>query len=264
MEKYLQSFKSSFSVYATYRGAVFIKLFRNILAVVFFVTLWQSILHLRGNVSGYTLPIITTYYFLARLLDELYTYEPTRTMTGHIKTGDLSGFLVKPGLYFFFIMFNAAGRRLARTSLFLLTVFAVFLLLPNFFVWPTSFVSILLFLFSFLISWITLYEISFIIGCFGFWISETSNIRGTIEQLALLLGGIWIPLDLLPNEISKYIKLLPFQYLYFFPIQVFQERIKGLDLEVGLFTQIIWLWVFFLLSWYLYKKGIRKFEAYGK
>jgi len=73
-------------------------------------------------------------------------------------------------------------------------------------------------------------------------------------------GGL-MPLDLLPNFVTRINDFLPFKYVVFVPISVFTGRI-GFSWELFL---IPLGWVLFLLFLVkiIYRKGLKKYEGYG-
>lgn len=236
---------------------------RDINLVFFYIILWAALFRERTDIAGYSLRSIITYYVLAKIIDQIYSYEPARIMTRDILTGSFSAYLVKPLRYFPFLAAVTVGRRLARVSLtIILTIFA-FVFLPKFFVIPSSALIIFVFSISSILSWLLVYEIVFFFGILSFWISETSGLRSAFEQMVLVLGGLWVPLDLLPEQVQKIFTLLPFQYLYYHLIQIYQGRINPRMFLQGIMIQLIWITIFAVAIKFLWKKGVARYEAFG-
>ena len=62
---------------------------------------------------------------------------------------------------------------------------------------------------------------------------------------------------------SGLLKALPFQYLAYFPAVVFLGRMKGVELVQGLAVQLAWAIVLIFVTRWLYRRGLRRYSAYG-
>ena len=71
------------------------------------------------------------------------------------------------------------------------------------------------------------------------------------------------PLDLLPTFWARLLKLLPFQYMAYFPAAVFLGQIQGEELVFGLLGELVWALLFLGLSRWVYRVGLRQYSAYG-
>jgi ABC-2 type transport system permease protein len=71
------------------------------------------------------------------------------------------------------------------------------------------------------------------------------------------------PLDMLPQPWRLLVELTPLQFLAYFPAAVLLEKIRGLDLVMGLVMEVEWLVLFIILSRVLYARGTRHYSAFG-
>ena len=110
---------------------------------------------------------------------------------------------------------------------------------------------------------ILVFEITFILGCLTFWISETDYFRGAIENLSLILGGLWVPVTFFPKEILKILDYLPFKYQYYFPVAIFQGKVMTGEIMRGLIIESIWIVILFFVLKTTWANGIKKYEGYG-
>lgn len=264
MKKYLLFFNVALHAQLTYRGALLIRALRDLLWVISFVLLWSALFKQKAEIGGFTFQAMITYYILAKLIDQIYSYEPSRIMSRDIITGDLSNFLTKPLKYFGYLFFLAAGRRTARNLPSFAIAISVFIFAPQWVTFPPDLISFAVFLISAFLSWILLFEFVFLLGTISFWISETSNLRTAFEQGVLLLGGLWIPLNLFPKQLSDFLGILPFRYLYYQLINIYQGKVQGFDLLSSVLIQTIWIIILFGVCYLTWKKGVKRYEAYGK
>ncbi len=263
MGKYWRFFQASFQISFSYRFAILIRMIRDFLMVLFFIVLWQALFKGKQLIGGFTFAGMVSYYILGKALDQLYTFDPANVMARHVRTGDLSNFLIKPVNYTGYLGSFIFGRRLARTFLTIIASIIIILAFPDFIGRPAGMIELAAFIIFAALAWILMFSVSFLIGGLSFWSTETENIRAGIEQLMLILGGLWIPLNLLPEGIGKILSPLPFKYLYYFPIRVFLGKVNTSDMITGLLTDLAWVVFFLFCGSVLWRKGLKRYGAYG-
>ena len=82
-------------------------------------------------------------------------------------------------------------------------------------------------------------------------------------MIMMLFSGYVLPIDLMPEAVQKIIFYLPFQYLVYFPVNIYLGRLDTIEIIQGLAIQTFWvfaLWGLMRLAW---ARGIRHFEAVG-
>ena len=69
------------------------------------------------------------------------------------------------------------------------------------------------------------FEVS--VGMVGFWFLEVTSLLYIVMTLNFFISGHMLPLDLLPEPWAGILKLLPFQYMAYFPAVVFLGKVQG-------------------------------------
>ena len=101
----------------------------------------------------------------------------------------------------------------------------------------------------------------YIIGVSSFWFGFIFGLNFGTQMIVNFLSGSLIPLDLLPDTIVKINNFLPFKYIIYMPIEVFSGKVElGLNI---LIKPILWIFVFYVIGVFMFKKGIKKYEGYG-
>jgi ABC-2 type transport system permease protein len=101
------------------------------------------------------------------------------------------------------------------------------------------------------------------LGLIGFWFLEVSALLFVYMLFSFFLSGHMFPLDMLPPGWSHVVAFLPFKYLAYFPAAVFLEKVQGTALAIDLAVQAAWVVFFFVLSRWLYARGVRHYSGYG-
>jgi ABC-2 type transport system permease protein len=105
------------------------------------------------------------------------------------------------------------------------------------------------------------FEVS--VGMVGFWFLEVTSLLYIVMTLNFFISGHMLPLDLLPDPWGWFLKLLPFQYMAYFPAVVFLGKIQGWTLVKFLLAEFFWAVFFMVLARVLYRMGLRRYSAFG-
>jgi ABC-2 type transport system permease protein len=101
------------------------------------------------------------------------------------------------------------------------------------------------------------------VGLLGFWFLEVTSLLFIVMTLNFFISGHMLPLDLLPEPWSTILKWLPFQYMAYFPAVVFQGKVRGMHLVVGLIAEAIWAGFFIVLARWMFHRGLKRYSAFG-
>lgn len=103
----------------------------------------------------------------------------------------------------------------------------------------------------------------FTIAMLGFWITEISKMFGTIQIVLLVISGGVFPLDVFGSGIQKLTQYLPFKYTAQFPVDILNGKLLWEEVLNGFQFQIGWIFIFLILSCYLWKAGLKRYVAVG-
>jgi len=124
-------------------------------------------------------------------------------------------------------------------------------------------VNVVIFIASLFGAWLLNFAVSATIGTLGLYIESSLQIWEVWFGCFMLLSGYLIPLSLFPPWLEKTARLLPFAYLQAFPVETLtgiRDRHQAL---VGLGTQLGWAVAAWLLLMVLWRRGLKRFAAYG-
>jgi ABC-2 type transport system permease protein len=101
------------------------------------------------------------------------------------------------------------------------------------------------------------------IGWLAFWIDDVWSFEHFKGITFGILAGVSFPFEFLPGNIQWLFNFLPFKFLYYTPISYVLGK-RGLE-ELGgdLLSISLWAVGFSVLSWLLWRRGLRKYEAFG-
>jgi ABC-2 type transport system permease protein len=76
-------------------------------------------------------------------------------------------------------------------------------------------------------------------------------------------SGHMFPIDMLPGVWGEIVKIIPLQYLAYFPAAVFLGKIQGAALVWGLLVQFAWVVISFLGCRLLFYLGTKRYSGFG-
>ena len=100
--------------------------------------------------------------------------------------------------------------------------------------------------------------------CFAFWFGEVRSIVVAYNIGMLMISGQYIPIRLFPEKVLEIINWTPVPYLVDFPVSIATGIIPVSDWSHKFLYSFIWCIVLTVLSYLIYKKGIKQYEAYGQ
>lgn len=267
MNKYLQIFKISFQQEFIYRLNFVMWRLRNVLQILLTFFLWDTVFTNKDIVLfGYDKSKILTYVFGLIVVRAFVLSSRTVDVSGEISRGDLSNYLVKPVSYFkYWLTRDLSSKGLNLIFAAFETLALYFILKPPFFI-QTNLVSFGGFLISVTLAMFIFFVILFITSSVPFWIPEAGwGVNFLFITIVVeFLSGVLFPLDILPEAVQKVLYLLPFPYLIFFPLEVYLGKITGFPMIRGILISSVWLVILFFVMKYIWGKGLKIYQAYGR
>jgi len=106
------------------------------------------------------------------------------------------------------------------------------------------------------------YMLSFI-SVLGFWLVQMWPIRPIFNAMFAVLGGTLFPLDLLPENIFRWLQYNPFSLLNYGSTKALQNLLFDSQLLFYVTASIIWMIIFRVLYQILWTSGLKKYEGMG-
>ncbi|MEW6717704.1 MAG: ABC-2 family transporter protein [Chloroflexota bacterium] len=266
--KYLSVMENSLQEIAEYRLNFVLSFAYTLIPLASFILLWLAIYASQTSTSAtigdYSLSDMITYYILATWVNELnaserYIWRPS----ADINTGRLSLLLLRPldSISYYFFIDLAATLPYSLMGIGLIAGFVVLLRIDL--VHPNSFWTFSLFVIAVILG----YLLSFIIGILRaiptFWLENTSGFNQLLDWVIMIFSGSLIPLSVLPPSLQHLSLWLPFQYLVFFPVNIYLGQVPLLEALQGLIIELIWLIASFVGLRLAWRYGLRRYTAIG-
>jgi ABC-2 type transport system permease protein len=130
-------------------------------------------------------------------------------------------------------------------------------------VWPAGGAALAAFVISLVLTALLQFFISYTMAMLAFWMLEISTFIFILFALEYLASGHLFPLDLLPPVIGHALFFTPFPSMLYVPIAIYMGKIAGAGIWLGLLVQSLWLLLAYVLARFAWRRGIKKYAAFG-
>jgi ABC-2 type transport system permease protein len=231
------------------------------LAMVF---LWLTAYEDQATVAGYDLSEMLLYTVGVMVLRTLITSHIEWGMDYEIRQGYLSTYLVKPfNIWGFWFMGEFAWKVMRAVWLTPVMIVCTIWLGPIIGKMSLPPERVPLLLVSVLLGYVVCFFLKLCLGMIGFWTNDITGTTTLYEVTAAILGGIIVPLALLPEPLRILATLLPIQAIYNVPLAVLLGKDLGTNPLVGIAVQFGWIVALWLLAVALWRAGLRRYESVG-
>lgn len=263
MGKYWAIFKITWQNAVEYRMEFLAHMGLGLIELVVMYYIWSAVFKNRTYFGNYTFPSMITYLIMVRFLHFVRRSGSLKVIAEEIKDGKISVYLVKPVSYIKWCFSNFLAERSFESVLRILMLIILLLFFPKIFVFSgiRRFLAFLVLLTSSLV-FNFLFNIS--ISFLAFFVTDVRFFRTTVLMIGDFFAGALIPLDLMPGVLKKISFLLPFQFWIYFPIKFYQGQLTLNHLIEGFFLLGFWILIFFGLVIFLWRRGIKTYEAVGQ
>lgn len=268
LRKYWKILRVALVERLTYRADFILSTFLRFLPMLTTILLWSAIYSgaKSKNLSGFSLNQTVAYLLLVNI-SRMFSSMPGLAggIARDIRDGALKKYLVQPLDMIGYLLSYRIAHKAAYIVSSALPYAVLFFICRRFFVgvlpaepivWAAYAASLLL---AFLVGFF--FETS--VGMVGFWFLEVTSLLYIVMTLNFFISGQMLPLDMLPPFWSGLLKLLPFQYMAYFPAVIVLGKVRGRALAEGLLIEAAWALFFVVLSRLLFRRGLKRYSAFG-
>ena len=267
LKKYGNIFRASLIERMAYRGDFLLGTVLRFLPMLTTILLWTAIYSAAGEdktLAGFSLDDMIEYLLLVHI-SRMFSSMPGLApgIARDIREGTLKKYLLQPIDMIAYLVSYRAAHKVAYIATSALPYGLLFFVCRGYFDGfpdPWTFVGYLV---ALVLGFVIGFFFEAAIGMVGFWFLEVTSFLYVINTLNFFVSGHMFPLDLLPAGLAHVLKLLPFQYLAYFPAAVFLGKIRGTELIYGLLIEVAWAVGLIVLARLLYRRGLRHYSAYG-
>jgi ABC-2 type transport system permease protein len=226
--------------------------------------LWTSVAD-EAPFQDYTSANFVAYYLGVLIVRNLTSNWVAWQIGEEIRMGILSMRLLRP-IHPFFAYAASHAAAIPFRSLIALPIAFILLVSSGASALATEPVQLALLLPSLVLAWVITFGIMFLLGCLGFWITQTFGIVNFYFAMWSLFSGYLLPMDIIHGRfpwVADIAKVLPFYYMLAPPVELMTKDLTGAQIANLLGWQAAWAVLSVALALWAWRKGVRHFEAVG-
>ncbi len=216
------------------------------------------------TISGYYLDEMITYsiiiYFIQRGTNMMNL---SNSIKEDIMSGGINKYLLRPTKYLWNKWIFTISEQAISIAYSFIILIGSLLIFRNYLIRPTDIRQGGLILFFVISSYILSFLINCIIGVLSFWMLETHALSNLLNVLISVLSGGLFPIDMLTDRLKILLTYLPFSFMAFVPAQIYLGKMSMDTIQHNIIICTMWIIVLILLLNNLWKKGIRRYSAFG-
>ncbi len=244
-----------------YRAQIVIWLISFLFPLIM-MTVWLAVVDQGGPAAGWTRTDFIAYYVAALLVNRLTWAPVVWDWDRDLRTGDLSMKLVKPLDPFHHFVSEQIGWQI-----FFLVLVVPGICIASLFVpairYPLTAPRLLAFAAAVIGGFIMNTLMGTTFAMLGFWSTQTRNLFSLWWGVGQFLSGWIAPLAMFPAGVRQVAYLLPFRSLLGFTNDILMGRLDLGGTGYGFAVTLFWLMVFLAAYRFLWRRGLRRYDAVG-
>ncbi len=251
----------------TYRFNYLTRTLFSFIPLFAMLSLWRTIYAKNGSghtLSGYTEAQMIFYYMMVAIVD-IFTAvnEDDWQIAADIREGNISQFLLKPVDYLWYRLCLFFSGRITFVMMACGPLAIFVFCFRSYFVTPPDTTTFIAFVISLGLTALLQFFLSYSMALLAFWVLEISTFIFILFAIEYLASGHLFPLDMLPPALQHVLVFTPFPSMLYVPISIYMGKISGNNIASGLLVQLFWVLVMYALARFMWRRGIKKYSAFG-
>ncbi len=237
----------------------------NILTFPIFVLItyfaWDVILK-NSTIASVGLAFLVTYYTTIYAVRNITSQGAVaEKISEGVRRGSMVVNLVRPMSYTSYLFW----WRLPNFIMYLCIYMAILALLSIAFHmnYSSDPLMIVLFVISLFFGYLMKFAMFLMVGITAFWLEDNWGFIRAFSVIQSFLAGVWIPLELLPEQLKEIVFMLPFRLTAHFQVSIVQGKLSLTQILPDFILMVVWTIIFFALAITFWKIGERKYTGYG-
>lgn len=261
--KYLAIFRQSVLYFLVYRVRMAIWVINDSINFLIFPFIWLAIYGSKETIAGYTKADIVTYFLVVIIVKLVSDSHVSNTMKEDVLEGRLNFYLVRPANFIFSRFLHEISYKTFSGMFYVPLLIIISLFFRQYLVLPNSIGQALLFLISLFLALVLSMAFQYIIGFACFWLGDNSGPSQVNHMADMIFSGRIAPLVFFPPVLQFVASILPFQYISYFPTQIFLNQIGYEEILVGFLKAVIWIVAIWGTAYIMWRRGLKRYEGVG-
>ncbi|MCB9850944.1 MAG: ABC-2 family transporter protein [Phycisphaerales bacterium] len=266
MRKYWWVFKIALADRFVYRADFFLSTFLRFTPIITTIALWSAV-YAGGDrklIGNLTYGDMVSYYLIVMIARAFGSMPGLAGGLAHdIREGELRKFIIQPVNY---VIYHLHLRMAHKSVYFVMATIPYAIVfwwcrgyLPG---WP-ALVQWLPCLLSLVFAFFLGFLINMAMGLLSFWFLEVTSFMFIFMVSQYFLSGHQFPLTMLPAGLREVVTYLPFAYETFYPVMLLLGKCDQAEAWRIILGQAIWISLLAGVVAVGWRRGLRRYAAYG-
>jgi ABC-2 type transport system permease protein len=245
-----------------YRGEIILWAIWGLVNPAVLFAMWSAAAEGRpdNEIAGFSKGELAAYYFTIMIIGHVTTAWDTYEMGYRIRSGTLSGQLLRPILPIWEAMANNMAYKIATLG-FLAPMWALcyWLYAPDF---RAPAWQIALGVVSIILAGALNFVLGYVVALIAFWTPKLDAVGEVYFGLSMFLGGRFVPLMALPGLVYGLAEWLPFRWMFAFPAELMTGKMTETGrIASGLAIQLVWLAALIVIFRVCWVAAVKRYSA---
>ncbi len=248
-----------FAELVAYRGEVLIWIMTTTMPLIMYA-MWSTIAR-EAPVGRFDESTFAAYFLCTLVVRQLTSAWVVWELNFVIRKGELSTLLLRPVHPLVYYAAQNLGALPFRFVILVPLTLGAFMVFPKMSIHTEPW-RISLALLSVVLAWFLIFLVQSMLGLLALYTEQSLSFQEAWYGIWAILSGYLIPLELIP-EVQAVALWLPFRAMGSLPTEIILGHLDTNGLAQGILVQIGWATVMILLVQAVWKRAIRRYEAFG-
>ena len=116
---------------------------------------------------------------------------------------------------------------------------------------------------SLVMGWLITFAILFAIGALAFFVTKAMALLNLYFGLFSVFSGYLLPIEMLPSVLARIAEWSPFRFMLSLPVELITRPMPPSERAMLLGVQLAWTVASVMIAMFVWRRGVRRFEAVG-
>jgi ABC-2 type transport system permease protein len=265
IKKYNAVFKLGMQGAMEYRMDFLMSLISGGFTVIIQLFLWTAIYGGQeaedAVLFGYEYSQMVVYVVMAAIMARIVATGFEYDIMSDIMEGNMNRFFVQPVGHLPFRIVGFLGAKVVENVMAVLIGAGLLVLLIFTVGAEFSFLNIIIALAVAPLSLMINSMMFYFLSATSFWLTWGWGVFNGWGVVTTILSGGIFPIGVFGETIVGILRFLPFQYIVYFPLNIVVGNASRMDIVEGVAMQLVWIFIFWVISKLYWKVGMKKYIA---
>ena len=261
MRAYVEFAIKEFQNRMAYRLEFFMGIINTVITTVVYLCIYRALYGGAEQIDGVSFGMVTTNFVISLGLSNAFSFNEM-FLQDKVKDGSITNEFLKPVNFKLRMLSQNIGGSLFKI-VFNFFPALIFGMIFTDFCLPNSIVSLGLMVISVMLGYLILWQCSFIIQTWCFWLFSVWGIITIKNVFVNILSGTMLPLWFMPSVLRKIVSYTPFESIYFTPVRIYLGEVSGQEALLQMAVQVLWIVILYFVGNVFWKNGVKKLVVQG-